>query len=62
MREAKIIDDANGNTLWQDAIAKEINAVRIAFKILEGSDKVPPAHQEIRCHLIFDVKMERLSP
>ena len=30
---AKIIDDANGNTLWQDAIAKEMNAVRVAFKI-----------------------------
>ena len=55
---AKSIDIANVNTLWQDAISKEIKAVRIAFKILNGDDKVPPGHQQIRCHLIFDVKME----
>ena len=42
---AKSIDTANGNTLWQDAIAKEIKAVRIAFKILNGDDKVPPGNQ-----------------
>jgi hypothetical protein len=32
--------------------------VRIAFKILNGEEPVPPAYQEIRCHMIFDVKME----
>ncbi len=52
------IDTANGNTLWQDAIAAEIKAVRIAFKIQHGGNKVPPGYQYIRCHLIFDVKME----
>ena len=56
--DAKRIDDSNGNTAWQDAIAKEMKAVRIAFKILHGEDKVPPTFQQIRCHLIFDVKME----
>ena len=56
--DAKRIDDANGNTYWQDAIAKEMKAVRIAFKILHGDEKVPPTYQKIRCHIIFDVKME----
>ena len=51
------IDTANGNTLWQDAIAAEIKAVRVAFKIKHGEDKVPPGYQYIRCHMIFDVKM-----
>jgi hypothetical protein len=32
--------------------------VRIAFKILNGEESVPPTYQEIRCHMIFDVKME----
>jgi hypothetical protein len=32
--------------------------VRIAFKILNGNESVPPTYQEIRCHVIFDVKME----
>jgi hypothetical protein len=32
--------------------------VRIAFKILIGEESVPPTYQEIRCHMILDVKME----
>jgi hypothetical protein len=32
--------------------------VRIAFKIINGEESIPPTYQEIRCHMIFDVKME----
>jgi hypothetical protein len=32
--------------------------VRIAFKILNGEESVPPTYQELHCHMIFDVKME----
>jgi hypothetical protein len=32
--------------------------VRIAFQILNDGDDIPPTYQEIRCHMIFDVKME----
>jgi hypothetical protein len=32
--------------------------VRIAFKIINGEESVPPTYQDIRCHMIFDVKME----
>ena len=35
-----------------------MKAVRVDFKILHGDDKVPPTYQQIRCHIIFDVKME----
>jgi hypothetical protein len=62
----KIWDDCvrlakeNCNTLWQDAVRKEMNNFRIAFKILDGEELVPPTYQEIRCHRIFDVKMEYL--
>jgi hypothetical protein len=48
----------NYNTLWQDAVRKEMKSVRISFKILNGEEPVPPTYQEIRCHMIFDVKME----
>ncbi len=58
VEEAIKIDEENGNTLWQDAIAKEMGNVRVAFKILEDGEVVPVGHQEIRCHLVFDVKME----
>jgi hypothetical protein len=32
--------------------------VRIAFKILDGDKAVPPTYKDLRCHMIFGVKME----
>jgi hypothetical protein len=52
------LDKENYNTIWQDAVRKEMKNVRIAFKILNGEESVPPTYQEIRCNMIFDVKME----
>jgi hypothetical protein len=37
---------------------KEMNNVQIAFNIMNGEESVPPTYQEIRCHMIFDVKLE----
>jgi hypothetical protein len=56
--EAVKLDEENGNTLWQDAIGKEMNKVRISFKVLHGEEAIPPTYQERRCHMIFYVKME----
>jgi hypothetical protein len=56
--EAVKLDEGNGNTLWQDSIRKDMNNVCIAFKVLNGEEAIPPTYQEIRCHMIFDVKME----
>ena len=58
MEDCKRIDTANGNTYWRDAVTAEINAVRVAFKIKHGDEQIPPGHQYIRCHMIFDIKME----
>ena len=52
------IDQENGNTLWQDAVRQEMAKVRIAFRTLDKDEAVPPTYQQIRGHLIFDVKME----
>src|SRR4029079_6717373 len=48
----------NGNTLWHTAIAKEMTAVRIAFKILGDGQEPQPGHQFMACHMIFDVKLD----
>ena len=56
--EAVKFDEENSNTLWQDAVRKEMTNVKIAFKVLNSGDHVPPCFQEIKCHLIFDVKIE----
>jgi Reverse transcriptase (RNA-dependent DNA polymerase) len=58
VQEAIMIDCENGNTLWQDAIKKEMSAVGIAFCILTDDKKILPSYQQIKCHLIFDIKME----
>ena len=48
----------NGNHMWRDGIANDINAVMIEFKLLDEGENPPPTYQEIRCHMIFDIKME----
>ena len=58
VEEAKRFDQENGNTLWWDAICKEMKNVRIAFDEFEGNiNELPPGYQKISCHMIFDVKM-----
>ena len=49
----KTVDAENGNTLWWDAICKEMKNVRPAFEGWEkGLDKMPIGYQEVKCHLI----------
>lgn len=55
------IDKENGNTYWQDAIRKEMAKVRIAFKTLGDDEQVPPTFQQMRCHMVYDVKMENFQ-
>jgi hypothetical protein len=52
------LDKEDENTLWQDVARKDMNNVRISFKILNGEESVLPTYQEIHFHMIFDVKME----
>ncbi len=58
VKEALALDCKNSNTLWADAIAKEMKEVRIAFNILPDGHSTPIGYQKIPCHMIFDVKME----
>ena len=58
MKEAIEIDKENNNTLWWDALMKEMKKVRPAFELYEGDkESLPVGYQEIKCHLIFDVKL-----
>jgi hypothetical protein len=50
------LDKENGNTLWQDAIRKEMKNVQISFQILNVEEAVPPNYQAIWFHMICDVK------
>ena len=56
--EAVAMDKENGNTLWQDAVKKEMHNVEIAFKFLDDGTKVPIGFKKITCHLVFDIKFD----
>jgi hypothetical protein len=56
--EAITLDNANGNTQFQDSVHEEMTKVQVAFRILEDGVMVPPTYQQTRCHLIFDLKIE----
>jgi hypothetical protein len=57
IEEALALDKENGNTLWEDAIMKEVEGVRIAFEAKEDG-KPPPGYKEVKLMMIFDIKMD----
>ena len=54
------LDKKNGNTLWDDAIAKETKNTQIAFDIREKWDPPTVGHHFIKGHMIISAKMEQL--
>ena len=52
------LDKEDVNTLWDDAIATEMINVKAAFKILDDGEMAPRDHQFVKCHMIFDIKMD----
>ncbi len=61
VKEAYELDKKNGNTLWADAIAKEMRDVRVAFSILPDGQPAPVGYQKIPCHMMFDIKIENFK-
>ncbi len=58
VKHAIEIDRKNGNTLWQDALSKEMGNVCVAFEILGPGMKAPSGWHKASGHLVFDVKMD----
>jgi hypothetical protein len=56
VKEALALDKENGNTLWSDAINKELKNVLVAFQLLEDGETLPVGSKRIPYHIIFDVK------
>ena len=57
VRQAIELDNKNGNTLWWDALMKEMRNVRPAFEVYEGDVSKLVGYQKIRCHIVWDVKL-----
>jgi len=64
VEEAYRIDKETGTDFWTKAIQKEMKNVSIAFKEWNGSVKDARdgknlvGYQEIKCHMVFDIKMD----
>ena len=57
LKEAIMLDKENNNTLWQDAIDKEMNGILPGFDFPD-SNKPPSGYSKSSGHLVFDVKMD----
>ena len=58
MEHAHEIDSRNGNTMWRDALRKEMYNVGVAFEILDEGTHAPHGWKRVTRHLIWDVKMD----
>ena len=47
----------NGNTLWIDAINREMEKLKVYFEIFDNASKVLVGHNKASIHLAFDVHM-----
>jgi hypothetical protein len=65
VEEALNIDRVTMTSLWRDAIEKEMKNVRPAFERWDGTLDQATKHlvgyQRIKCHMIFDIKMDNLT-
>ena len=57
VKETMQIDKENGNTMWMDAVKKEMGNVRVAFEEHNGNPNELVGYQKIECHMIFDIKL-----
>ena len=57
-KQAYALDASNDNTLWADAISKEMENVRVALEVLPDGKSVPIGHHFVGCHTVFNIKME----
>ena len=58
IKEVYELDRINNNTLWRDAIRREMENVKAAFKYLDSSESIPAGHSKMTVHMIFDVKID----
>lgn len=58
VKHALQLDKESGTNFWYKAIEKEMTNTKPAFRILNDGEILPIGYQHIKCHMIFDVKMD----
>ena len=57
-QEAHAIEKESGNTIWDDAMAKETRNVRVDFRLMKSGKLAPVGYQFIQFNGIWDVKID----
>ena len=60
VEQALQFDEEDGTDFWRKGIEKEMGNVLVAFEF-NDKDKIPVAHEHVRLHWVFDVKMDSLT-
>jgi hypothetical protein len=55
--QAYAIDRKNNNSLWRDAINKEMENMKVAFDILPAGQRAPVGYTKSSGHIVFEVRM-----
>jgi hypothetical protein len=60
VKEALCLDLDNGDTMWQDAVEKELKQINDfhTFNVLPPGEGPPAGYQKVPYHFIFDVKFD----
>ena len=58
IQDAYDSDKRNGNTVWRNAMGKEMLNNDVTFKEMEEDYKFPPGYTEVYGRMIFDAKMD----
>ena len=58
VEEAYLLDKKNNNTLWRDAVKKEMTNVLVAFKMLDSGENLPVGYSKLSVHMVFDIKLD----
>ena len=52
-----MINCSNKNTLWRDAITREMEKLKVDFDILDKGGTLSPGYKKSSSHLVFDICM-----
>ena len=58
VEETYLMDKYNKNTLWRDAIQKEMKNVSIIFKILDSNENLLVGYSKLSIHMVFGIKLD----
>jgi hypothetical protein len=58
IKNARKLDEKNGNTFYMTALSKEMGGLMIAFELKNHGEKAPPGLFKATGHIDWDIKMD----